>query len=242
VSTPIARTLSGGESEALTETEAKAVAKLLSDPSYFPMEFRAWIKNYIESSDITLPASAISGIGGPSASGRTNLPPGMIVVYAGSEFGPDVLPCNGAAISRTDYDKLFDAIGVDWGPGDGSSTFNVPDFRDRALYGAGSIVALAATDGKALGVRGGPFHHHSINLASENTGSHKHPANNGQFVVTAGTGLFGAGSGIDMGIQTNSGSAGGHQHTVAGDTSGGYDTSPGYAGVNLCITTGKGSG
>jgi phage-related tail fiber protein len=39
------------------------------------------------------------------------------------------LRCNGAAISRTTYSNLFSVIGTSFGVGDGSTTFNVPDFR-----------------------------------------------------------------------------------------------------------------
>lgn len=39
----------------------------------------------------------------------------------------DWLPCNGAAISRTTYARLFSATGTKWGAGDGSTTFNTPN-------------------------------------------------------------------------------------------------------------------
>lgn len=39
--------------------------------------------------------------------------------------------CDGSAISRTTYANLFAAIGTSWGQGDGSTTFNLPDFRGR---------------------------------------------------------------------------------------------------------------
>ena len=37
--------------------------------------------------------------------------------------------CNGQAISRTTYSKLFSIIGTSYGSGDGSTTFNLPDLR-----------------------------------------------------------------------------------------------------------------
>jgi microcystin-dependent protein len=37
--------------------------------------------------------------------------------------------CDGSAISRTNFSALFAAIGTTYGVGDGSTTFNVPDFR-----------------------------------------------------------------------------------------------------------------
>ena len=44
--------------------------------------------------------------------------------------------CNGRAISRTDYSGLFAVIGTSFGEGDGSTTFNLPDFRDKTMWGA----------------------------------------------------------------------------------------------------------
>lgn len=55
-------------------------------------------------------------------------------------FGPNVpsgwMPCDGRALSRADYAKLFAEIGTYWGSGDGSTTFNIPDLRDRVPQGA----------------------------------------------------------------------------------------------------------
>lgn len=39
------------------------------------------------------------------------------------------IKANGAAVSRTAYARLFAKVGTFWGAGDGSTTFNVPDFR-----------------------------------------------------------------------------------------------------------------
>jgi microcystin-dependent protein len=238
--------LSGGQAQTISEEDAKAIAKLLSDPSYFPMEFRAWIKNYIEQSDITFPASAITGIGGVSASGATNLPAGIIIIYAGSVFGPDVLPCNGASLDVNDYDKLYAAIGPSWGQVD-ATHFNIPDFRDRTLFMAGSIVGLAASDGLALGSRGGPHHHHAVALGTDSQGNHKHNAKSGVFAQSDGT-QFVLMAGADYptyrvaSVGSTTDSVGSHSHSVQGDTGGGYGTDPSWAGVNFCITTGKGGG
>jgi len=56
------------------------------------------------------------------------------------------LPCDGAAYSRTLYDDLFDVIGTSFGDGNGSTTFNVPDFRGRAAVGTGIGAVGAASD------------------------------------------------------------------------------------------------
>lgn len=47
------------------------------------------------------------------------------------------LLCNGQAVSRTTYSALFAAIGTNFGTGDGSTTFNVPDYRGCFLRGLG---------------------------------------------------------------------------------------------------------
>ena len=61
---------------------------------------------------------------------------GAIVPFAGAGVPAGFLLCNGAAISRTAYKALFDAIGTRWGAGDGSTTFNLPDARGRFPEGA----------------------------------------------------------------------------------------------------------
>lgn len=73
--------------------------------------------------------------------------------------------CDGSAISRTAYAGLFAAIGTTWGPGDGVTTFNIPDFRGRTLIGAGGAYAVGATGGAAtttLAVGNLPAHSHGV--------------------------------------------------------------------------------
>jgi hypothetical protein len=45
------------------------------------------------------------------------------------------LKANGAAISRATYANLFAAIGTSFGPGDGETTFNLPDLRGTFIRG-----------------------------------------------------------------------------------------------------------
>lgn len=63
-------------------------------------------------------------------------PAGVIIPFAGTSVPTGYLLCNGAAVSRTNYANLFAAIGTLYGAGDGSTTFNLPDARDRVLQGA----------------------------------------------------------------------------------------------------------
>lgn len=73
---------------------------------------------------------------GPGTSLRAeNVPVGAIAVFA-TEIAPqDWLPCDGRAVSRTTYANLFNAIGVRYGSGDGTTTFNIPDLRGQFLRG-----------------------------------------------------------------------------------------------------------
>ena len=63
--------------------------------------------------------------------GGAGVPVGVVVWCAkpGTVPPSGQLWCDGAAVSRTDYAALFEAIGTTYGSGDGSTTFNVPDLR-----------------------------------------------------------------------------------------------------------------
>jgi microcystin-dependent protein len=238
----------------LTEAERKLLVRLLSDPTYFPIEFRTWIRTYLEGSDIRLPSSAIVGGNAP----KVNLPAGVILPFAGGVIPSNCLHCNGQAIVRADYELLFQAIGTTWGVGNGTSTFNIPDLRDRALYGAGNVVGFAATDGRAAGSRGGPFHHHPFSGTTDNAGYHGHGMDGaGWHSHSVSGGTDGAGNhshltrddGTPTGAQGGSptgasgtarytvqdpryytNSDGSHSHGISGSTSGDGDHSHGVHG------------
>lgn len=66
---------------------------------------------------------------------------GMIFPYAGKDIPAGFLLCNGAAISRTTYARLFAKIGTLYGTGDGSTTFNLPNLIGRFVEGGDSSTA-----------------------------------------------------------------------------------------------------
>lgn len=84
------------------------------------------------------------------------------------------LLCDGSAVSRTGSNApLFAAIGTTYGVGDGTTTFNLPDFRGRMPVGVGTqanVNALNKNDGVAVANRS-PQHHHSVNGAEMNVGA-----------------------------------------------------------------------
>jgi microcystin-dependent protein len=65
-------------------------------------------------------------------------PAGVIQMYAGSTAPTNWLLCDGSAVSRTTYANLFSAIGTNYGTGDGSTTFNLPNLTNRMPIGKGS--------------------------------------------------------------------------------------------------------
>jgi microcystin-dependent protein len=60
---------------------------------------------------------------------------GEIITFAGTTCPTFSLAANGAAVSRTTYSTLFSAVGTLYGAGDGSTTFNLPDYRGYFLRG-----------------------------------------------------------------------------------------------------------
>lgn len=73
--------------------------------------------------------------------GSTNFsdaPVGAIFPFGGTDIPISFLLCDGSAVSRTDYEDLFNVIGTAFGTGDGSTTFNLPDLRDKTAVGVGN--------------------------------------------------------------------------------------------------------
>ena len=95
--------------------------------------------SYREVSFAQLPSSPYSEV----AYNAYAIPAGTIVPFAGpiDKIPAGWLFCDGRAVSRTTYKKLYDAIGTCWGTGNGTTTFNLPDCRGlflRGLVGPGN--------------------------------------------------------------------------------------------------------
>jgi microcystin-dependent protein len=108
------------------------------------------------------------------------------------------LYCDGTAVSRTAFADLFSIVGTTYGPGDGSTTFNLPDTTNRVIVGTGTF-AVGDTGGSSsinLTVGQMPAHSHTINDAG-----HAHVQ---QVVNAALDGVAGA-RGSDVGNTTSVG-------------------------------------
>lgn len=80
------------------------------------------------SSTMLLSMDSAGNISASSAPSQLT-PTGSITMFGGTAAPTGFLLCDGTAYSRTTYAVLFGIIGTNYGVGDGSTTFNVPDFR-----------------------------------------------------------------------------------------------------------------
>jgi len=106
-------------------------------------------------------------------------PSGVIMQYAGSSAPTNWLIADGSVVSRSTYANLFAAIGTTYGAGDGSTTFGLPDLRDKVAVGKSGTKALGSTGGAATVALitsqlpahnhpvSDPGHNHSVNAASD---------------------------------------------------------------------------
>ncbi len=115
-----------------------------------------------------------------------DMPSGSIIAYAGSSAPSGWLICDGSAISRSTYATLFGIISTTYGVGDSSSTFNLPDLRERVIAGKATSASLltsgvsgitSTTLGNAGGVQGVtltsaqsgvPAHTHGLTMNAHN--------------------------------------------------------------------------
>ena len=70
------------------------------------------------------------------------IPVGTVLPFAGNTEPEGFLFTEGQEVLRNAYPNLFTAIGTTYGEGDGFTTFNLPDYRETVLVGAGQNAKL----------------------------------------------------------------------------------------------------
>jgi microcystin-dependent protein len=170
------------------------------------------------------------------------VPTGSVLPFAGSAAPTGYLMCDGTAVSRTTYATLYGVIGITHGQGDGSTTFNVPDYRGRFLRGvdgtAGrdpdkltrTAMATGGSTGNAVGsvqVRATALP--TTSFTTDSQGGHSSHWTGTIAAVQSGTGINA------LTAPTGPNTLGAHTHTV---TSGGdNETRPINANVNYLVKT-----
>src|SRR5690606_812425 len=169
---------------------------------------------------VTTPKLADGAVTPPKIAEGFYPPTGTVLPYAGDAAPAGWLLCDGRAVSRTQYARLFEVIGTKFGAGNGSTTFNLPDFRGRLPMGAADGAGVGTREGSAeasLAVANLPSHSHGAgSLATNSAGSHSHGSGNlsaasaGSHSHSLGSHSHSAGS-----LRVSGGS---HSHPIPGRT------------------------
>ena len=164
-----------------------------------------------------------------------DIPVGTIVMWAGSTAPTNWLMCDGSAVSRTTYSTLFTVIGTTYGTGDGSTTFNLPNFKRRFPLGAqdGSFTAGSNAYFSTLGKTGGTM---SYKLTVSEMPSHNHTATT---TLNYSLGNYKSGGSIANSYNQTKGEAGTDLKatTTISNTGGGsaHNNMPPYLAVNFIV-------
>ena len=149
---------------------------------------------------------------------------GSILMWPTASAPSGYLLCDGTAVSRTTYATLFALFGTTFGSGDGSTTFNVPNYTNRMPYGT----TVGATGGSADAVV--VSHTHSITDPGHN---HTIPVS-GPDVFAGGPYNYNA---IWNNINSNTSTATTGISINTAGTSGTNANLPPYLGINFIIKT-----
>lgn len=154
---------------------------------------------------------------------------GTIVPFSGENIPNNWLLCDGSEVNRIQYKELFDIIGSTYGDGDGSITFNLPDFRGKVLTG----LNIDDTDFNSIGKTGGEKTH---KLTIDEMPSHKHKFDYWNNWDGSGAISYGSGEGamarLNRGINWTNGNEAGMLNT-GGDQS--HNNLQPYVVVNYII-------
>ena len=99
----------------------------------------------------------------------TGVPSGAVFCMAINTIPSGYLECNGQTVNRTTYAALFAVIGVTYGAGNGSTTFEVPDLRGEFIRGFDN--GKGTDSGRSIGTeQAAAFgqHNHAVDLTTSN--------------------------------------------------------------------------
>lgn len=172
------------------------------------------------------------------------IPTGTIMMFAVGSAPDGWLQCDGSAVSRETYSRLFTVVATSYGVGDGSSTFTLPNFQGRLGLGFSEGYSIASTGGSETHTLTSdeiPAHTHTGTTDSD--GAHTHTTGNTVQVTGHNTpGSIDSSSNGEIDINnpttTTSSSSGSHTHTFTTDstgTGGSHNIMQPYLVVNYII-------
>ena len=157
------------------------------------------------------------------------VPTGAILMY-GSTTPPDgYLNCDGNAVSRATYAALFALVGITFGPGNGTTTFDLPDLRGRFPFGDDGVRVVGDTGGSFDHDHTGPSHTHTGPSHTHTGPSHDHSGVTGTY--TAVSAVAGSGN-VRATTHNHTISADGTANTGSGGTGATGADGTGATGVN----------
>lgn len=135
------------------------------------------------------------------AQGNNFAPTGAVYPFAGSTAPTGHLMADGTAVSRATYADLFTVIGVVYGAGNGTTTFNVPNLKGKIPVGLDS----AQVEFDAMAETGGAKTH---TLLTAEMPAHTHTQQGQNTTATSGSGVYHESS-TSVGYNTAGASTGG---------------------------------
>lgn len=143
---------------------------------------------------LSISAATTSAAGSMSSADKTKLdgiatgannyahPTGSVQMYAGRDAPAGWLACDGSAVARSTYADLYAVVGILYGAGDGSTTFNLPDMRGRTAIGVGqgtwltnrTLGGMIGAETHQLSVNEMPSHSHTQNAHNHTQNAHNH--------------------------------------------------------------------
>lgn len=118
------------------------------------------------------------------------IPVGTIISMLLDSNHNNWLLCDGQEVSRTEYEELFALIGTRFGVGDGTTTFNLPDYRGKFLRGLGGNSAsdIYTTQAEGLPNISGSVSGVFVNNSSSSSGALSLTPGENVFNVTTSSG------------------------------------------------------
>lgn len=196
----------------------------------------------------TLTTGAISGVmTAPTAAAGTNttqiattafvlqnaIQTGTISMWPTTSAPSGYLLCAGAAVSRSTYAALFALIGTTFGSGDGSTTFNLPNYTNRFPYGT----TLGATGGSADAIVVSHTHSASSSSSVSDPGHFHYSGGNGApNGGGAGSALTNSGNSPNNTLSASTGISVSTSTSITSAGSSGTNANlPPYLGINFII-------